>query len=117
MFEALREAGFTGDWTMGAYREEAIRQIRDQVGDRSVLLLASGGLAGQEARLTVSPPDPPHRDDIDRGGAFLAPDEEAAPGPAPGAPTVNLDRAVQLALERNFALLDSADAVTTSRWQ
>ena len=29
----VRLAGFTGDWTMGAYREEAIRKIREQVGD------------------------------------------------------------------------------------
>ncbi len=30
----VRLAGFTGDWTMGAYREEAIAKIRAQVGDR-----------------------------------------------------------------------------------
>ena len=30
----VRLAGFTGDWTMGAYREEAIRKIREQVGDK-----------------------------------------------------------------------------------
>ena len=28
----VRIAGFRGDWTMGAYREEAIRKIREQVG-------------------------------------------------------------------------------------
>lgn len=38
-------------------------------------------------------------------------------GPTQGAPTIGLGAAVRLALERNFALLDSADAVAGSRWQ
>ena len=40
----VRIAGFSGDWTMGAYREEAIRAIRDQVGDAHVICGLSGGV-------------------------------------------------------------------------
>ncbi len=40
----VREAGFTGDWTMDAYRDEAIRQIREQVGDSHVICGLSGGV-------------------------------------------------------------------------
>ncbi|NNK65879.1 MAG: glutamine-hydrolyzing GMP synthase [Rhodobacteraceae bacterium] len=40
----VRIAGFTGDWTMGAYREEAIAKIRDQVGDAKVICALSGGV-------------------------------------------------------------------------
>ena len=38
----VRLAGFTGDWTMGAYRDEAIAKIRDQVGDAQGDLRAVG---------------------------------------------------------------------------
>jgi outer membrane protein TolC len=38
-------------------------------------------------------------------------------GPTEGAPTMGLGAAVRLALERNFLLLDSVDALGTSRWQ
>ena len=40
----VRMAGFKGDWTMGAYREEAIQKIRDQVGDAHVICGLSGGV-------------------------------------------------------------------------
>ncbi|WP_372614569.1 glutamine-hydrolyzing GMP synthase [Aquicoccus sp.] len=40
----LRIAGFTGDWTMGAYREEAIARIREEVGDAHVICGLSGGV-------------------------------------------------------------------------
>ncbi|PFG63272.1 GMP synthase (glutamine-hydrolysing) [Thioclava sp. ES.031] len=40
----VRDAGFTGDWTMDAYRDEAIRQIREQVGDQHVICGLSGGV-------------------------------------------------------------------------
>ncbi|OOY20777.1 glutamine-hydrolyzing GMP synthase [Thioclava sp. DLFJ5-1] len=40
----VRDAGFTGDWTMDAYRDEAIRQIREQVGDSHVICGLSGGV-------------------------------------------------------------------------
>ncbi|RFP89201.1 glutamine-hydrolyzing GMP synthase [Rhodobacteraceae bacterium 63075] len=39
-----RLAGFTGDWTMTAYREEMIRLIREQVGDKKVICALSGGV-------------------------------------------------------------------------
>ena len=50
---------------------------------------------------------------------LLPPDEDAKQrivGPTEGAPTMSLAAAVRLALERNFALLDSIDAVQASRW-
>jgi GMP synthase (glutamine-hydrolysing) len=37
-------AGFSGDWTMGAYRDEAIEKIREQVGDKKVICGLSGGV-------------------------------------------------------------------------
>ena len=40
----VRDAGFTGDWTMAGYRDEAIRQIREQVGDAHVICGLSGGV-------------------------------------------------------------------------
>ncbi|MEP1963986.1 glutamine-hydrolyzing GMP synthase [Tateyamaria sp.] len=40
----VRIAGFKGDWTMGAYREEAIQKIRAQVGEKNVICALSGGV-------------------------------------------------------------------------
>lgn len=40
----VKLAGFTGDWTMGAYREQAIDTIRAQVGDQQVICGLSGGV-------------------------------------------------------------------------
>jgi len=40
----VRLAGFTGDWTMGAYREEMIAKIREQVGSKKVICALSGGV-------------------------------------------------------------------------
>ena len=40
----VRMAGFKGDWTMGAYREEAIARIREQVGESHVICGLSGGV-------------------------------------------------------------------------
>ncbi len=37
-------AGFTGDWTMAAYKDEAIRQIRETVGAGKVICGLSGGV-------------------------------------------------------------------------
>jgi len=37
-------AGFTGDWTMAAYKEQAIEAIRAQVGDARVICGLSGGV-------------------------------------------------------------------------
>ncbi|MFV2035439.1 MAG: glutamine-hydrolyzing GMP synthase [Halocynthiibacter sp.] len=39
-----RLAGFSGDWTMGAYREATIAAIRAQVGDGKVICGLSGGV-------------------------------------------------------------------------
>ena len=80
------------------------------------LLLAAGGVSAQEpARISTpqetSLPAPSEREE--GKGA----NEQAAVGPTPGAPTLDLDGAVRLALEQNFSLLDSAAAVTASRWQ
>ncbi|KEO51883.1 glutamine-hydrolyzing GMP synthase [Thioclava pacifica] len=40
----VQMAGFTGDWTMAGYRDEAIRQIREQVGNSHVICGLSGGV-------------------------------------------------------------------------
>ncbi|MGR3436900.1 MAG: glutamine-hydrolyzing GMP synthase [Shimia sp.] len=40
----VRLAGFTGDWTMDAYRAEAVDRIRAQVGDAKVICALSGGV-------------------------------------------------------------------------
>ncbi|WP_092778539.1 glutamine-hydrolyzing GMP synthase [Jannaschia pohangensis] len=40
----VKLAGFTGDWTMAGYREQAIAAIRDQVGDKNVICALSGGV-------------------------------------------------------------------------
>ena len=49
----VRLAGFTGDWTMGAYREEAIRKIRAQVGDAKVICGLSGGVDSSVAAVLI----------------------------------------------------------------
>lgn len=46
-------AGFTGDWTMGAYREEAIRRIRGQVGNEKVICGLSGGVDSSVAAVLI----------------------------------------------------------------
>lgn len=40
----LRIAGCKGDWTMKAFRQEAILRVRKQVGDKHVLCAVSGGV-------------------------------------------------------------------------
>ena len=49
----VRMAGFKGDWTMGAYREEAIQKIRDQVGDGKVICALSGGVDSSVAAVLI----------------------------------------------------------------
>ena len=49
----VRLAGFTGDWTMGAYREQAIEAIRAQVGDAKVICGLSGGVDSSVAAVLI----------------------------------------------------------------
>ncbi|MEX0279959.1 MAG: glutamine-hydrolyzing GMP synthase [Arenibacterium sp.] len=49
----VRLAGFAGDWTMGAYREEAIRKIREQVGSAKVICGLSGGVDSSVAAVLI----------------------------------------------------------------
>ena len=49
----IRLAGFTGDWTMGAYREQALEAIRDQVGDQKVICGLSGGVDSSVAAVLI----------------------------------------------------------------
>jgi len=49
----VKLAGFTGDWTMGAYREQAIAAIRAQVGDKKVICGLSGGVDSSVAAVLI----------------------------------------------------------------
>ncbi|MFN3938694.1 MAG: glutamine-hydrolyzing GMP synthase, partial [Gemmobacter sp.] len=50
----VRLAGFTGDWTMGAYRDEAIARIRAQVGPEGrVICGLSGGVDSSVAAVLI----------------------------------------------------------------
>ena len=49
----IRLAGFKGDWTMGAYREDAIEKIRAQVGDQKVICGLSGGVDSSVAAVLI----------------------------------------------------------------
>ena len=46
-------AGFKGDWTMGAYRDEAIAKIRAQVGREKVICGLSGGVDSSVAAVLI----------------------------------------------------------------
>jgi GMP synthase (glutamine-hydrolysing) len=49
----VRVAGFKGDWTMGAYRAEAIAKIKQQVGDAKVICGLSGGVDSSVAAVLI----------------------------------------------------------------
>ncbi|MGL5011898.1 MAG: glutamine-hydrolyzing GMP synthase [Paracoccaceae bacterium] len=49
----VKLAGFTGDWTMGAYREDAIAKIRAQVGTGRVICALSGGVDSSVAAVLI----------------------------------------------------------------
>ncbi|MCC5983074.1 MAG: glutamine-hydrolyzing GMP synthase [Rhodobacteraceae bacterium] len=49
----IRLAGFSGDWTMGAYRAEAVARIREQVGDARVICGLSGGVDSSVAAVLI----------------------------------------------------------------
>ncbi|HEU4986453.1 MAG TPA: glutamine-hydrolyzing GMP synthase [Rhizobiaceae bacterium] len=46
-------AGLAGDWTMAAYREQAVAAIRKQVGDGKVICALSGGVDSSVAALLI----------------------------------------------------------------
>ncbi|MHB2265476.1 glutamine-hydrolyzing GMP synthase [Aliihoeflea sp. PC F10.4] len=46
-------AGLAGDWTMAAYREQAVEAIRAQVGDGKVICALSGGVDSSVAALLI----------------------------------------------------------------
>ena len=49
----IRRAGFVGDWTMGAYREQALQEIRDQVCYQKVICGLSGGVDSSVAAVLI----------------------------------------------------------------
>jgi outer membrane protein len=86
-----------------------------------VVLFAGGGVSAQERpEPPAAPPPAGDQPPAAPQEPALGPEQESTErivGPAEGAPTMSLGAAVRLALERNFLLLDSVDALGTSQWQ
>lgn len=74
----------------------------------SVVLLLAGGAAAHAGPRASPPGQEPE--------APAAPASSVA-GATPGAPTMSLATAVRTALAQGFALLDSRDTVSASRWR
>jgi GMP synthase (glutamine-hydrolysing) len=49
----IKLAGFKGDWTMNAYREQAIASIKETVGDQQVICGLSGGVDSSVAAVLL----------------------------------------------------------------
>ena len=49
----IKLAGFTGDWTMNAYREQTIASIKETVGDQQVICGLSGGVDSSVAAVLL----------------------------------------------------------------
>jgi outer membrane protein len=85
----------------------------------SLFFLASAAAPAQEPprppQVPPSVPPEPVLEEAPEAAEQALPEE--AVGPAPGAPTLTLDAAVRIALERNFALLNSADSVQSARYR
>src|SRR5690349_16389034 len=89
---------------------------RSLVGPRLMLtgilaLVLSAGLMAEPSPAPSPPAQEPTPDEIAPRATAAVP-EEALP---PDTPTISLAKAVATALERNFTVLNSADAVTSSR--
>jgi outer membrane protein len=81
-----------------------------------LVLMLAGGVMAEPSPAPSQPPPPatePAADEPGPASSSIVP-EEALP---PGTPTIPLAQAVATALERNFTVLNSADAVATSRLQ
>jgi outer membrane protein TolC len=79
-----------------------------------LVLMLAGGVMAEPSPAPSQPPPPatePAADEPGPASSSIVP-EEALP---PDTPTIPLARAVATALERNFTVLNSADAVATSR--
>ena len=94
------------------------------LGVPAILMIAAAGAVAQEPAPPPAPPapaapaadapaTPPEVPEAESPGTPLA---DEVVGPTLGAPTMTLAAAVRLALRQNFALLDSGDAVVSSRW-